>query len=104
MKNGISIPIYLMLLLSGKVKGTYGTATARQIADVLLTQADEDAGRGTKDELNYRGLKYLKKEMIDNQCAGILAPSDWMYVKAGRRRRFNGFRMENMACFCKNKM
>ena len=21
--------------------------------------------------------------MIDNQCAGILAPSDWMYVKAG---------------------
>ena len=23
-----------------------------------------------------------KKEMIDNQCAGILAPSDWMVVKA----------------------
>jgi len=67
----------------GKVKGTYGTATARPIADVLFTQADEDAGRGTKDELNYRGLKYLKKQMIDNQCAGILAPSDWMYVKAG---------------------
>ena len=21
--------------------------------------------------------------MIDNQCSGILAPSDWMYVKAG---------------------
>jgi hypothetical protein len=66
---------------SNKVKGTYGTATARPIADVLFTQADEDAGRGTKDELNYRGLKYLKKEIIDGQCAGLLAPSDWRVVR-----------------------
>ena len=66
---------------SNKVKGTYGTATARPIADVLFTQADEDAGRGTKDELNYRGLKYLKKEIIDGQCAQILAPSDWRVVR-----------------------
>jgi len=66
---------------SNKVKGTYGTATARPIADVLFTQADEDAGRGTKDELNYRGLKYLKKEIIDGQCAQMLAPSDWRVVR-----------------------
>ena len=66
---------------SNKVKGTYGTATARSIADVLFTQADEDAGRGTKDELNYRGLKYLKKEIIDGQCAQMLAPSDWRVVR-----------------------
>ena len=65
-----------------KVKATYGAATAKSIDDVLFTQADEDAGRGTKGELNYRGLKYIKKEMIDNQCAGLLAPSDWMVVKA----------------------
>jgi len=66
---------------SNKVKGTYGTATARPIADVLFTQADEDAGIGTKDELNYRGLKYLKKEIIDGQCAQMLAPSDWRVVR-----------------------
>jgi len=66
---------------SNKVKGTYGTATARPIADVLFTQADEDAGRGTKDELNYRGLKYLKKEIIDGQCAQRLAPSDWRVIR-----------------------
>ena len=66
---------------SNKVKGTYGTATARPIADVLFTQADEDAGRGTKDELNCRGLKYLKKEIIDGQCAQMLAPSDWRVVR-----------------------
>ena len=65
-----------------KVKGTYGTATAKSLDDVLFTQADQDAGRGTKDALNYRGLKYLHKEIIDSQCATILAPSDWMVVKA----------------------
>ena len=67
---------------SGKVTGSYGTATAKSLDDVLFTQADQDAGRGTKDSLNYRGLKYIKKEIIDNQCATILAPSDWMVVKA----------------------
>ena len=67
---------------SGKVTGSYGTATARSLDDVLFTQADEDAGRGTKGELNYRGLKYIHKEAINNQCEGILAPSDWMVVKA----------------------
>ena len=65
-----------------KVKGSYGTATAKSLDDVLFTQADQDAGRGTKDALNYRGLKYIKKEIIENQCATILAPSDWMVVKA----------------------
>ena len=65
-----------------KVKGSYGTATAKSLDDVLFTQADQDAGRGTTDALNYRGLKYIKKEIIDNQCATILAPSDWMVVKA----------------------
>ena len=66
---------------SGKVTGTYGTATAKAIADVLFTQADEDNGLGTKDELNYRGLKYIKNKMIDNQCAGIIAPSDWRVIR-----------------------
>ena len=66
---------------SGKVTGTYSTATAKAIADVLFTQADEDNGLGTKDELNYRGLKYIKNKMIDNQCAGVLAPSDWRVIR-----------------------
>ena len=71
---------------SGKVTGTYGTATARNIADTLWTQQDKDDGLlGDRSigDLKVKGLKRLKKELIDNQCAGILAPSDWMYVKAG---------------------
>ena len=56
---------------SGKVTGTYGTATPKAIADT-----------GSGENL-IEGLKTIKKRMIDNQCAGILAPSDWMYIKAG---------------------
>ena len=81
---------------SGKVTATYGTATAKAIADVseVWTQADIDAGRapdGTSanDPMNdsdgnqiiTRGLKYYKNQMIDNQCAGILAPSDWRVIR-----------------------
>ena len=69
----------------GKVKATYGTATARNIADTLWTQQDKDDGLlGDRSigDLKTKGLKTIKKEMIDNQCAGLLAPSDWMVVRA----------------------
>ena len=66
-----------------KVKGTYGTATAKKIADTLWTAQDETDGKGTEGEVAIEGLKTIKKRYIDNQCAGILASSDWMYVKAG---------------------
>jgi hypothetical protein len=69
----------------GKVKGTYGSATAKAIADTLWTQQDKDDGLlGDRSigDLKTKGLKTLKKEMIDNQCAGLLAPSDWRVVKA----------------------
>ena len=67
---------------SVKVTATYGTATAKAIADTLFTQADEDNGLGTKDDVKTEGLKTIKKKYIDNQCAGLLAPSDWMVVRA----------------------
>ena len=70
----------------GKVKGTYGTATAKKITDTLWTEQDKTDGliREGEDvgDVATRGLTYLKKQMIDNQCAGLLAPSDWRVVKA----------------------
>ena len=70
----------------GKVKATYGTATARKIADTLWTEQDKTDGliREGDDvgDVATEGLKTIKKRMIDNQCAGILAPSDWMVVRA----------------------
>ena len=70
----------------GKVKATYGTATAKKIDDTLWTEQDKTDGVIRKGDdvgdVATRGLKYIKKQMIDNQCAGLLAPSDWMVVKA----------------------
>ena len=71
---------------SGKVTGTYGTATAKKIADTLWTEQDKTDGliREGDDvgDVATEGLKTIKKRIIDNQCAGLLAPSDWMVVKA----------------------
>jgi hypothetical protein len=71
---------------SGKVTGTYGTSTARAIADTKWTQKEIDdgdapAGADT-NTIKDEGLKTIKKRMFDNQCAGLLAPSDWMVIKA----------------------
>jgi len=69
-----------------KVVASYGTATAKKIADTLWTEQDKTDGLIPSDkdvgDLATEGLKTIKKRMIDNQCAGILAPSDWMVVKA----------------------
>ena len=70
----------------GKVKGTYGSATAKKIADTLWTEQDKTDGKIPEGEdvgdVAVKGLKTIKKEIIDNQCAGKLAPSDWRVVKA----------------------
>ena len=71
---------------SGKVTGTYGTATAKKMADTLWTEQDktDDKIPEGKDvgDVSVEGLKTIKKRIIDNQCAGLLAPSDWMVVRA----------------------
>ena len=71
---------------SGKVTGTYGTARAKAIADTLWTSQDKTDGKIPDGEdvgdVAIKGLKTIKKEIIDNQCAGILASSDWMVIRA----------------------
>jgi hypothetical protein len=62
-----------------EVVGSYGTATAKAINDRNAT--DED-GVELDPVVVIKGLKTIKKEMIDQQCAGILAPSDWRVIKA----------------------
>ena len=68
---------------SGKVTGTYGTATAKAIADSDAT--DKDGNKIKDDDGNQvinKGLKTIKKNLINNQCEGILKNSDWRVVKA----------------------
>jgi len=64
---------------SGKVTGTYGTATAKAIADANAKDSD---GNELDPVVVIEGLKTIKKRIIDNQCAGILASSDYMAIKA----------------------
>ena len=70
---------------SGKVTGTYGTATAKAIADTLWTEQNKTDGviRDGEDvgDVATKGLKTIKKELIDRQCAQILRPSDWRVIR-----------------------
>jgi hypothetical protein len=64
---------------NGKVTGSYGTATAKAIEDA---NAKDEDGVELDPVVVIKGLKTIKKEMIDQQCAGILQPSDWRVIKA----------------------
>ena len=66
---------------SEKVTGSYGSATAKAIADTLYTAQDESDGNGTEGEVKTKGLKTLKKEIIKKQAAGILQNTDWYVTR-----------------------
>ena len=55
---------------SGTVTASYGTATAKPLAD---------SGSG---ETLVRGLKYNHVQVIDQQAYDLLLPNDWMVIKA----------------------
>jgi hypothetical protein len=68
---------------SGKVTGSYGTATAKRLND---EDAVDDNGDKVKDAdgnqvINY-GLKTQYKNQFNAQAAGLLANTDWYVIKA----------------------
>ena len=67
---------------TGVATATYGTATAKAIADTLYTAQDETDGLGTEGEVASRGLKYEHKERINAQAAVHLQDTDWMVIRA----------------------
>ena len=64
------------------VKGTYGTATAKALADTLFTAEDETDGLGTEGEVKTAGLKSLHKERINGMASTLLKPTDWYSIRA----------------------
>ena len=64
------------------VTASYGTATAKAIADTLYTAQDETNGIGTEGEVKAKGLKTIKKENINKEAGSILQPTDWMVIRA----------------------
>ena len=66
---------------SEKVTGSYGSATAKAIADTLYTAQDESDGKGTEGEVKTKGLKTLKKEIVKIEAAAILQETDWYVTR-----------------------
>ena len=62
----------------GVVTATYGTATAKAIADRNGT--DED-GVELDPVVVIKGLKTVKKEIFDRQAAGMLSKYDWYIIR-----------------------
>ena len=62
----------------GVVTASYGTATARAIADRNGT--DED-GVELDPVVVIKGLKTAKKELFDRQAAGYLSKYDWYIIR-----------------------
>ena len=71
---------------TGKVDAAWGTAIAKEIDDVKWTQAEIDNGDAPSgadtNTVKSEGLKKIHKNRIDELCNSLLAPSDWMAVKA----------------------
>ena len=70
---------------SGKVTGSYGTATAKAHADTLWTAQDETDGKGTEGELATRGLKYNLIRDVKLNAANELAKTDWYITRKAEK-------------------
>ena len=70
---------------SGTVTGSYGTATAKPLDNILFTQADDDAdeipdGMAVGDIKSY-GLKSQHKQRVNDQANGLLSKYDWYVIR-----------------------
>ena len=67
---------------SGTVTGSYGTATAKPLDDVLFVDGDEIPSDKAVGDIKSYGLKGLEIKKIKAQASGLLSPTDWHVVKA----------------------
>ena len=69
----------------GKITASYGSATAKAHADTLYTNQDKTDGKipDGKDvgDVAVEGLKTIKKRIVKQQAAGILADTDWYITR-----------------------
>ena len=70
----------------GQVTESWGTATAKQLEDILWTQQDSDDGDLPNDkevgDVKVEGLKTQKKRIVKQQASGLLEKTDWHNHKA----------------------
>jgi len=66
---------------NGIVTGSYGTATAKPLNNVLFIEGDEIPEDKAVGDIKQYGLKEQKISVIKQQAAGLLAPTDWQVIK-----------------------
>tara|TARA_B100001778_G_scaffold11342_1_gene8972 strand:+ start:614 stop:1246 length:633 start_codon:yes stop_codon:yes gene_type:complete len=70
---------------ANKVKGAYGTATAKPHADVTYTSQDKTDGLIPVDkdvgDVKSRGLKYNLIQGVKSEARAILGETDWYVVR-----------------------
>jgi hypothetical protein len=66
---------------NGIVTGSYGTATAKPLNNVLFVEGDEIPEDKAVGDTKQYGLKEQKISVIKQQAAGLLAPTDWQVIK-----------------------
>jgi len=65
-----------------EVVGSYGTPTAKPLNNILFVQGDEIPSDKAVGDIKQHGLKEGKIQIVKQQAAGLLAPTDWHVVKA----------------------
>jgi len=67
---------------SGTVTGSYGTATAKPLDDVLWAEGDEDMPSDVSvGDIKQYGLKPQHKQRINDQANGLLSKYDWYVIR-----------------------
>ena len=75
---------------SGAVTGSYGTATAKPLDDVLWADGDSDMPSDAEvGDIKSYGLKGLEIKKIKAQAGELLSPTDWHVVKATEVSDYN---------------
>ena len=74
---------------ANKVKGTYGTATAKNITDIKWTQSEIDAGNATPgadtNTVKTEGLKTVLIRQVKTEAENILNETDWYITRKAEK-------------------
>jgi len=74
---------------ANKVKGTYGTATAKNITDIKWTQSEIDAGNATPgadtNTVKTEGLKTVLIRKVKTEAEDILNETDWYVTRKAEK-------------------
>jgi len=66
---------------NGSVTGSYGTATAKPLDDVLFVEGDDIPSDKAVGDIKQYGLKGICKTKVNEQANGLLSKYDWYVIR-----------------------